>query len=316
MPRDRGARREVPIGHDPVLVDEAVRFVAGGRGIYLDATVGGGGHAEALLRALPAEARLLGLDRDTVALARASKRLAAYGERFIPVHASFDRLGGVMSALGHRSLAGALFDLGLSSLQLVDDSRGFSFRARGALDLRFDRSEGEGAAEWLARVDSSELVRVLSEYGELPDARAVARAIVGARERREIQTVEDLREAIRPLWGDAPHPRQLARLFQALRIAVNDELDRLDRALAEVPERLENGAVLAVISYHSLEDRRVKALFRGPARSRREVRLSEAAAPEWEVLTSRPVVPSSLEVARNPRARSARLRAARRRRSS
>lgn len=306
----------MPAGHDPVLVDEAVRFVAGGPGIYLDATVGGGGHAEALLRALPAEARLLGLDRDAVALARASERLAVFGERFQPVHASFDRLGGVMSALGHRSLAGALFDLGLSSLQLVDDSRGFSFRARGPLDLRFDTSEGESAAEWLARVDLSELIRVLSEYGELSDARAVARTIVRARERREILSVTDLREAIRPLWGETPHPRRLARLFQAIRIAVNQELDRLDRALLEVPERLEDGAVLAVVSYHSLEDRRVKALFRGPARSRREARLHDPVASGWEVLTPRPVAPSPLEVARNPRARSARLRAARRRRPS
>ncbi len=304
----------MPAGHDPVLVEEAVRFVAGGAGIYLDATVGGGGHAEALLRALPAEARLLGLDRDAVALARASERLAVFGGRFQPAHASFDRLGEVMSALGHRSLAGALFDLGLSSLQLVDDSRGFSFRAEGPLDLRFDPEEGESAAEWLARASLPELIRVLTEYGELPDARAVARCITRARERAPLQTVADLREALRPLWGPAPHPRRLARLFQALRIAVNDELGRLDRALVEVPERLETGAVLAVISYHSLEDRRVKELFRGPPRGRRAARLGEAPPAAWEVLTSRPVVPSPLEVARNPRAKSARLRAARRRR--
>jgi 16S rRNA (cytosine1402-N4)-methyltransferase len=306
----------VPAGHDPVLVDEVVRFVAGGPGVYLDATVGGGGHAEALLRALPAEARLLGLDRDPVALARASERLAPFGERFQPFHASFDRLGEVMSALGHWSLAGALFDLGLSSLQLVDDERGFSFRAAGRLDLRFDPGHGVSAAEWLARVDSRELIRVLSEYGELPDARAVARAILRARERAAIRTVSDLREAVRPLWGSAPHPRRLARLFQALRIVVNDELGRLDRALAEVPERLEDGAVLAVISYHSLEDRRVKACFRGPRASRREARLGRRADSGWEVLTPRPIRPSPLEVAANPRARSARLRAARRRRAS
>lgn len=302
--------------HDPVLVHEVVRFVADGPGIYLDATVGGGGHAEALLRALPAEARLLGLDRDPVALARASERLAAFGERFIPVHASFDRLGEVMSALGHRSLAGALFDLGLSSLQLVDDQRGFSFRADGPLDLRFDPGEGESAADWLARVDSRELIRVLSEYGELPDARAVTRAIVRFRERVPIRSVADLREAVSPLWGSAPHPRRLARLFQALRIVVNDELGRLDRALAEVPERLLDGAVLAVVSYHSLEDRRVKELFRGKPASRRETRLGARPVTGWEVLTPRPVVPTPREVAENPRSRSARLRAARRRRPS
>jgi 16S rRNA (cytosine1402-N4)-methyltransferase len=190
----------VPIGHDPVLVDEAVRFVAGGLGIYLDATVGGGGHAEALLRALPAEARLLGLDRDAVALARASERLAEFGERFQPVHASFDRLGGVMSALGHRSLAGALFDLGLSSLQLVDDSRGFSFRARGPLDLRFDTSEGERRR--VARpVELSEL----TASSRVRRAHACRLHDRGARgERREI-SVTDLRGDI-AVVGETPHP--------------------------------------------------------------------------------------------------------------
>jgi 16S rRNA (cytosine1402-N4)-methyltransferase len=304
----------VPAGHEPVLVDEVVRLVAGGPGEYLDATVGGGGHAEALLHALPAEARLLGLDRDREAVEAASRRLREFGDRFIPVHASFDQLGEVMSALGLRSLAGALFDLGLSSLQLVDDSRGFSFRPGGQLDLRFNPEEGESAAGYLARVDARELSRVLSRFGEIPDSSAVARLLVEARERSPIRTTDDLRAALKSRWGPSPHPRKMAQLFQALRIAVNDELGRLDRALAEVPKRLETGAVLAVISYHSLEDRRVKRLMSGPARSRREARLGLPEDGDWEVMTRGAIRPTAMEVARNPRARSARLRAARKRR--
>jgi 16S rRNA (cytosine1402-N4)-methyltransferase len=304
----------VPTGHEPVLLEEVVRLVAGGPGEYLDATVGGGGHAEALLEALPAEARLLGLDRDAMALEQASQRLKRFGGRFLPVHASFDQLGEVMSALGLRSLAGALFDLGLSSLQLVGDNRGFSFRPGGQLDLRFDPEEGETAAEYLARVDARELARDLSRYGELPDSSAVARLLVEAQKRTPLQTTDDVRAALRPKWGPRPHPRRMAQLFQALRIVVNDELGRLDRALAEVPKRLDSGAVLAIISYHSLEDRRAKTLFRPPVRSRREARLGTAESGEWEVLTRKAMRPTAMEIARNPRARSARLRAARKRR--
>ena len=306
----------MPARHEPVLVEETVRLVAGGPGTYLDATVGGGGHAQALLDALPAEARLLGLDRDATALEVARHRLRSYGDRFVPVHASFDQLGEVMMTLGLRSLAGALFDLGLSSLQLVDDCRGFSFKSGGRLDLRFDTSQGESAVEYLARVEVGELASVLWRFGELADSRAIARLIVEARERKPILTTDDLLAALEPRWGARPHPRRMAQLFQALRITVNEELDRLDRALVEVPERLDDGAVLSVISYHSLEDRRVKQLFHGPRRSRREVRLGASSPTRWDVLTRKPLYPTTLEIARNPRARSARLRAARLRRPS
>jgi 16S rRNA (cytosine1402-N4)-methyltransferase len=303
----------VSSGHEPVLVDEVVRLVAGGTGTYLDATVGGGGHAEALLRALPGDTRLLGLDRDPDAIERAGERLREFGDRVVLVLKPFDQLGEVMSALGLRSLAGALFDLGLSSLQLVDDSRGFSFRSGGKLDLRFDPTAGESAAEMLETIDEATLARVLFEYGELKDARVVARRLIETRDRRGLATTDDVRAATTAAWGPRPEPRRLAQLFQALRILVNDELGRLDRALMEVPKRLESGAALAVISYHSLEDRRVKALFRGTQPTRRETRLGAARSGDWEILTPRPLRPTPLEVAKNPRARSARLRAARRR---
>ena len=299
--------------HDPVLAREVVEILAGGPGVYLDATIGGGGHAAALLAALPREARLLGLDRDPAALERARDELREYADRIQLVHAPFDQLGEVMSALGLRSLAGALFDLGLSSLQLVDDTRGFSFRRAAPLDLRFDPSSGFTAARFLAETNEPTLAQALSEFGELKDARAVARRIVAARRIRPLRTTDDLVAAVTPLWGSKPHPRRLAQLFQALRVVVNDELGRLDRALVEVPKRLEPGAALAVISYHSLEDRRVKKLFKGRVPSRREARLGKRAESEWDVLTPKPIRPSPLEVARNPRARSARLRAAKRR---
>jgi 16S rRNA (cytosine1402-N4)-methyltransferase len=218
--------------------------------------------------------------------------------------------------LGLRSLAGALFDLGLSSLQLVDDSRGFSFRAGGKLDLRFDPTSGRSAREVLETIDEPELARVLFEYGELKDARKVARALMTQRDRSGLATTDDVRAAITAVWGPRPEPRRLAQLFQALRILVNDELGRLDRALQEVPERLSSGAALAVISYHSLEDRRVKALFRGTQPTRREIQLGATPSGNWEILTPRPLVPTPLEVAKNPRARSARLRVARRRKAA
>ena len=306
----------MPSGHEPVLVDEVVRLVAGGSGTYLDATVGGGGHAAALLAALPPDARLLGLDRDPGAIQVATERLREFGDRVVLVPKPFDQLGEVMSALGLRSLAGALFDLGLSSLQLVDDSRGFSFRAGGKLDLRFDRTTGSSAAEMLETIDEPTLARVLFEYGELKDARKVARALITARDRRGMTTTDDVRAAITAVWGPRPEPRRLAQLFQALRILVNDELGRLDRVLQEVPEHLAHGAALAVISYHSLEDRRVKALFRGEQPTRREARLGVSRPGDWDILTPRPLRPTPLEVAANPRARSARLRAARRRKAA
>jgi 16S rRNA (cytosine1402-N4)-methyltransferase len=296
--------------HEPVLVEETVRWISGEPGWYLDATVGGGGHTAAILAALDGT-RVLGLDRDAGALDVARERLREYGDRVRLVHAPFDRLGEVMSAMGLRSLAGALFDLGLSSLQLVDDSRGFSFQHRARLDLRFDATSGESAADVLARIDERTLAGWLREYGELPNASRVARAILAARAHAPIETTQDLIAAVCPVWGATPHPRRLAQLFQALRVAVNEELGRLDRALAEVPKRLENGAALVVISYHSLEDRRIKSLFRGPVRDRRDVRLGVSTASPWEILTPKPVRPTPFEVARNPRARSARLRAAR-----
>jgi 16S rRNA (cytosine1402-N4)-methyltransferase len=300
------------IEHVPVLADEIVRALAHGPGWYLDATVGGGGHAARLLAALPAEARLLGLDRDPAALARARERLADYQDRVRLVHAPYDQLGEVMRLERLGSLAGALFDLGLSSLQLGDSERGFSFAQEGPLDLRFDPTTGEPAWRLLETVDEETLAGWFAEYGELAEARRLARAVVAARTRKPVYVTSDLRQAVAPVWGPSPHPRRMAQVFQALRIAVNDELARVQRGLVAATEVLEPGACLAVISYHSLEDRIVKRFLQGEVPSKREAQLGLVRPRLLEPVTRRAVVPTPAEVAQNPRAGSARLRIARR----
>ncbi len=300
------------IEHVPVLTDEVVRFLVRGPGWYLDGTVGGGGHAASLLEALPAEARLLGLDRDPAALSRARDRLDRYGDRVRLVHAPFDQLGEVLRSERLGSLAGALFDLGLSSLQLGDDTRGFSFKNEAPLDLRFDPTSGVPASRLLNEADEATIASWLYRYGELTDSRRVARAIVRARAERPIETTTDLRAAVSGAWGDAPSPRRLAQLFQALRIAVNDELSRVEKALDAAADALEPSALLAVISYHSLEDRLVKRYLVGAPPAKREAQLGVARVRRFEPVTRRPVVPTPAEIARNPRAASAKLRVARR----
>ena len=300
------------VEHLPVLADEVVHALAGGPGWYFDATVGGGGHAARLLGALPAEARLLGFDRDPAALARAGERLREYGDRVRLVHAAFDQLGEVMRSERLGSLAGALFDLGLSSLQLGDAQRGFSFQGDAPLDLRFDPTTGAPTWALLAETDEKTLADWLFEYGELKDARRLARAIVESGRRRRIETTSQLRQAIETVWGSRPHPRRLAQLFQALRIATNDELGRVERGLAQAAEALAPGGRLAVITYHSLEDRLVKRFFQGTLPPKREAQLGAVRRGLLEPVTRRAISPSPAEVDLNPRAGSARLRVARR----
>lgn len=300
------------VEHLPVLADEVVAALVHGPGWYLDATVGGGGHAARLLGALPAEARLLGLDRDPAALDRARDRLAPYGDRVRLVHAPFDQLGEVMRSERLGSLAGALFDLGLSSLQLGDVHRGFSFSTDAPLDLRFDPTTGRTARELLAEADEATLAGWFREYGEFPESRRLARAVVEHRARRGVTTTRELSEAVRPVWGDTPHPRNLARLFQALRIVVNDELARIVPALAAATEALAPGARLAVITYHSLEDRLVKRFLLGTVPGKREAQLGATKATPLTPDPRKAIEPSPLEVARNPRAGSARMRVGRR----
>ncbi len=302
--------------HEPVLVAETLALLRNGPGLYLDATLGDGGHAEALLDAEPAS-RLLGCDRDPDALASARERLAHFGGRVNLAHATFRELPDAHRAIGSERLAGALFDLGLSSRQIDDASRGMSFMGEGPLDLRMDRSRGIPAAAMLAEVDEGALASVLREYGDLTGAARLARAISAEARRGGLPTTRALTAVVDRALGGRPHPRRYAQVFQALRIWVNGEAEDLEFALSWLPDAMREAGVVVTIAYHSGEDRRIKRAARGPVRtapSRRRPQVPEERLPEgpWEVLNRHVVVPSAEETARNPRARSARLRAFRR----
>jgi 16S rRNA (cytosine1402-N4)-methyltransferase len=304
----------VSVRHDPVLVRETLHFVLGGPGLYLDATLGDGGHASAVLEAEPG-ARLLGCDRDPAALAFSAARLLRFGNRVMLRHATFRDLPSAHREAGDEPLAGALFDFGLSSRQIDDPARGISFAQDGPLDLRMDPTAGAPAFELLARADDTEVAAILREYGDVRHAGRLARAIVNAARAGALTTTRQLAVLAARVLGDA-RPKTLAPVFQALRIWTNDEMADLEAALAWLPDAVREGGVVVTLSYHSGEDRRVKHALRGAPRVVPSRRLpvmddGEAAGP-WEELTRKVVIPSSEEQHSNPRARSARLRAFRR----
>jgi 16S rRNA (cytosine1402-N4)-methyltransferase len=311
---------EMEHGHLPVLVEEVVEMLAPAPGsLQIDATVGGGGHTERILEASDPDGRLLGLDADGAAIARVGHRLARFGDRLVLRRANFRELGAVAPAAGFGLVDGLLFDLGLSSYQLADTERGFGFRAGGPLDMRFDTSRGVPAAELLATLDAGELAALFRRYGEERAAGRIARAIVEARRTAPIATAEDLAALVeRVVPVDPRKPRRThpaTRVFQALRIAVNEELDALEAALASAMDLLRPGGRLVVLSYHSLEDRIVKRFIAAE-------RKGCVCPPSLPVCVcgrnprlrplGRSVTPSAAELAANPRSRSARLRAAER----
>jgi 16S rRNA (cytosine1402-N4)-methyltransferase len=290
--------------HVPVLTAEALGYLQPSRGgLFLDCTVGLGGHARALLEA--GASRIVGLDRDSDALALAREHLAPWSDRVELVHADYRDFEAVLDRLGIPQVDGALADLGVSSLQFDSLGRGFSFNRDEPLDMRMDRSTGETAADLLTRADERELADAIFQFGEERYARRIARAIVAARAEAPLTTTGRLAALVRraiPRRG----PTRIdpaTRTFQALRIWVNRELEGLDRFLTAAARRLQGGARLVVISFHSLEDRIVKHTLRALERS------SEAAL---RVLTKKPVMAGEAELDRNPRARSAKLRAAER----
>jgi 16S rRNA (cytosine1402-N4)-methyltransferase len=303
--------------HLPVLTAQIVDLLTpAAPGLLVDATVGLGGHAGALLWEDPG-LFLVGLDRDPRALARAGERLRVFGERVRLVEATFDRLPAVLEELDLEPPAAVLADLGCSSLQLDDAERGFSFSADGPLDMRMG-SEGETAAELLERVEWEELVTILRDYGEERRAGAIARAIVKGREQSPLRTTGELSRLVQKIVGGRGgriHPA--TRTFQAIRIAVNDELGQLERFLEPAARALRPGGRIAVISFHSLEDRIVKHTFRRLAgRCTCPPGLPVCRCDPQRlvtVITNSAVRPDEDEVARNPRARSARLRVAERR---
>jgi len=304
----------VSVRHDPVLVRETLHYLLGGAGLYLDATLGDGGHASALLEAEPG-ARLLGCDRDPAALAFSMDRLAPFGDRVMLRHATFRELPSAHRDAGGEPLAGALFDFGLSSRQIDDPARGISFSQDGPLDLRMDPGSGEPLAARLEGAGEAEVAAVLREHGDVRHAGRLARAIVAAARAGTLRTTRQLAELVARVLGDS-RPKALAPVFQALRIWTNDEMADLEAALVWLPDALREGGVVVTLSYHSGEDRRVKHALRGAPRVMQSRRLpvmddGETAGP-WEELTRKVVVPSSEEQQSNPRARSARLRAFRR----
>ena len=303
--------------HLPVLTDRVVEFLSpAAPGLLIDATVGLGGHAEALLRSEPGF-RLLGLDRDPAALARAGERLRDYSDRARLEESPFDQLPAILERLQLDAPSAILADLGCSSLQLDSPERGFSFQADGPLDMRMGGS-GRTAADLLESVDGDELVRILRDYGEERQARAISRAIVARRGGSPLRTTGELSRLVRSVVGDGGrriHPA--TRTFQALRIAVNDELGQLERFLEPAVRALRPGGRIAVIAFHSLEDRIVKHTLRnlaGRCTCPPDFPVCRCNFDEVvRVVTRSPIRPDDDEIERNPRARSARLRVAERR---
>lgn len=294
--------------HRPVMLEAVLAWLkprAGG--MYLDGTVGAGGHSRAILEAGGPDGRLIGLDRDAAAVASAREKLSSFGDRAVIMQADYKDAAGIVRDVTARGLDGALLDLGVSSMQVDQAARGFSFMAEGPLDMRMDQRESRTAADLVNRLPEPELTRILFEYGEERYARRIARALIRRRERDPILTTLALVDVIR---GTVPpaylHGRLhfATRTFQALRIAVNHELEELGSSLRLVAGLLRPGGRFVVLSFHSLEDRIVKHTFRA---------LAGGADAGFAVLTKRPLEPSERECAENPRARSAKLRVLERR---
>jgi 16S rRNA (cytosine1402-N4)-methyltransferase len=303
--------------HTPVLLNETLHWLNPRRGgVYVDATVGSGGHAEAILERIIPGGRLIGIDRDEVAVEAAAARLARFGEAVVIVRDNYAAIKEVLGTLGLARVDGVFLDLGASSMQFADRSRGFSFQEPGPLDMRMDRRQPVTAADLVNRLSERELADLIWRYGEERWSRRIARAIAGS---RPLHTTEELAEVVarsipRRQWPRGIHPA--TRTFQALRIATNDELLNLEKALPDAAEVLREAGRLCAITFHSLEDRTIKHTF---------LRLSRGCTcppgasactcggKQWlRILTKKPVLPSPEEVQRNPRARSAKLRAAER----
>ncbi len=309
------------VGHQPVMPSEVLVMLAPQPGsLQIDATIGGGGHTERILEAASPDGRVLGLDADEAAVERVGRRLARFGDRLVLRRSNFRELAEVAPAAGFGAVDGMLFDLGLSSFQLADTDRGFGFRAGGPLDMRFDASRGTPAADLLASLSADDLAALFRRYGEEPAAWRIAKAIVVARASAPVRTAEDLATLVgvtlprNPRKPSRTHPA--TRVFQALRIAVNGELEALEAGLAAAVELLRPGGRLVVLSYHSLEDRIVKQFLNAERRGCTcppEIPVCVCGkAPRLRLVTRPSLTPTEAEIDANPRARSARLRAAER----
>jgi 16S rRNA (cytosine1402-N4)-methyltransferase len=306
--------------HEPVMLREVLESLdLKPGGIYVDGTVGGGGHARGILTATAPDGILVGIDRDDDALAESERVLAPFGKRKFLVKGDYADLGEILSRLGIERVEGIVLDLGVSSHQLETAERGFSFTKPAPLDMRMDRDAPRTARQIVNTADARELKRILHHYGEELLAGRIARAIVERRKAGPIETTDELAGIIAsamPVRMSHGRIHPATRTFQALRIAVNDELTSLDRGIASGIERLKEGGRFSVISFHSLEDRMVKDLFRDASRGctcPRDLPVCACGGkPRLRVITRKPVRPGEDEVDRNPRARSAKLRTAER----
>jgi len=304
--------------HVPVLVKEVVEWIHGkDGGIYVDATIGSGGHAVALLETYPRISLLVGIDQDAQAVAIAKKNLAAFHKRATVVHGNFTTIKTILGTLHIAHIDGIIFDLGVSSMQLSDPLRGFSFMAEGPLDMRMDQNSAVQAQDLINAFAASELEEILRTYGEERWARRIARAIQKQRSTQSISTTTELSHIISeaiPARYRPPSIHPATRTFQALRIAVNDELKNLNHALDEAVDMLNSGGRMGVISFHSLEDRIVKQKFRqwqkGCTCPPRVPQCICGKEKKINILTRKPIIPSRNEVQINPRSRSAKLRVA------
>ena len=301
--------------HVSVLVREAIGFLRpapGGR--YVDGTLGGGGHSEAILVASGPDGQVLGLDRDDEAITAARERLRVFGARAIAKQASFSEVREVLAEIGWVGADGMILDLGVSSWQIDTPERGFSFRLGGRLDMRMDRRQFLDAYRIVNTATAQELTRIFRDYGEEPQARRIADRMVAERKQRSIESTDELARLVEGAKGGRRRDHHPAtQVFQALRIAVNQELDQLEHFLADGFDVLRPGGRLVIISFHSLEDRLVKNAFRRWSRTclcpPRALVCRCGWSQKVKVLTKRPVVPGDAETAANPRARSAKLRA-------
>jgi 16S rRNA (cytosine1402-N4)-methyltransferase len=286
--------------HVPVLVQEMLQYLRPhSRGVYLDGTLGAGGYAEAILDASRPGGEVVGLDLDPSAVNRTALRLQAHEHRFRAVHGGFHEAASILAGLGIEALDGAVLDLGLSSEQLEDPERGFSFRRNGPLDMRFDTTSEVAVLDLLETISVNRLEEILATYGEERYCKKLARGILEARRRGVLSTTQDLANVVSSvLAGRRGKIHPATRTFQALRIAVNRELENLSLALMDIPPLLKPGGRFCVVSYHSLEDRAVKRSFKDRSKEPQK----------WILVTPKPLRPSTEEMKNNPRSRSARMR--------
>lgn len=300
--------------HVPVLLEEAVSYLIGNTsGVFLDCTLGGGGHSEQILRKLTGTGKLIALDRDWDAIEYAQNHLKRFEQQLTIVQGDFANIDDIVEKAGHAALDGILLDLGISSHQIDVPSRGFSYLQNGPLDMRMNLNGTITACDVIQTYSETSLADLFFYYGEERKARQIARRIVLLREKETITTTQDLARVVRMIIPAPVVNKSLARIFQALRIEVNDELEQLKKVLLKAEKILKTGGRLVIISYHSLEDRLVKRFIRGePLSFKRQDLIEQIKIRQFKMLHKKVIQPTEEEMNRNPRARSARLRAAER----